>query len=143
MTDLADLGDPVVKVAAGGYTAAALTESGSLYAWGMSSPGTHRQPGIPDLNGVPNYVDIGEDCDVEDVGIGESHAIALTTEGTVWVIGGNANGQLGLGLGDRDRTDMWTRVDVGLPVAKDHRPVNVAAGPRTSFVIVSDGSRKT
>ncbi|KAL6852659.1 hypothetical protein ACO1O0_007207 [Amphichorda felina] len=94
--DLNNLGDPIRKVAAGGYTVAALTESGSLYAWGVESPGTHRrQQAIPGLSGIPNYVEVDDDEDVQDMAVGESHAIALTAHGSIHVIGGNENGQLG------------------------------------------------
>ncbi|KAF4121967.1 Alpha-tubulin suppressor [Geosmithia morbida] len=137
VTDLSDLGEPISRVAAGGYTSAALTVSGGLYAWGMPSPGTthRRQQAIGGLSGVPNYVGVGDDCDVQDVALGESHAIALTAEGDVYVIGGNENGQLGLGMPFTERASEWTKVNLQLEPGE--RPVRVAAGVRTSFILVA------
>lgn len=139
MPDLNSLGEPVQKIAAGGYTAAALTESGSLYAWGMRSPGSHhRRQAIPDLNGIPNYVEVDGGKDVVDMAAGESHAITLTVDGCVYVIGGNENGQLGLKtrfLGSVWSVSSWTKVDLGL--ADGHRVVAVRAGPRASFIVVA------
>jgi alpha-tubulin suppressor-like RCC1 family protein len=140
--DLNNLGEPIRIIAAGGYTAAAVTESGSLYAWGMESPGTHRrQQAIPGLSGIPNYVEVDGDKDVEDIAVGESHAIALTTDGSVYVIGGNENGQLGLGIGFNERVGSWTKVN--LEVSNDHRVVRVGAGPRSSFILVEIEHVKT
>lgn len=128
------------RVAAGSYTVVALTLSGSLYAWGMESPGTHRRrQAIPDLSDVPNYIDVDGDIDIDDVAVGESHAIVLADNGSVYVIGGNENGQLGLGLPFSERAQSWTRVD--LDPGPGYRVVRVAAGPRTSFILVAaDGS---
>ena len=135
MLDLNNLGEPIRKVAAGGYTVAALTDSGSLYAWGVESPGTHRrQQAILGLSGIPNYVEVGDDEDVQDMAVGESHAIALTADGSIYVIGGNENGQLGLGTEGTQRTRSWIKVNLGL--AEGHRAVRVGAGPRSSFVLV-------
>ncbi|KFH40749.1 X-linked retinitis pigmentosa GTPase regulator-like protein [Hapsidospora chrysogenum ATCC 11550] len=140
--DLNSLGEPIRIIAAGGYTAAAVTESGSLYAWGMESTGMHRrQQAIPGLSGIPNYVEVDGDKDVEDIAVGESHAIALTTDGSVYVIGGNENGQLGLGIGFNERVGSWTKVNLG--VSKNHRVVRVGAGPRSSFILVEIAHVKT
>lgn len=122
-------------MAAGGYTVVALTESGSLYAWGTESPGMHRRrQGIPELGSVPNYIEVNGDTDIEDVAVGESHAIALATDGSAYTIGGNENGQLGLGRGVLERAHAWTKVDLG--VEPGCRIVRVAGGPRSSFILV-------
>lgn len=131
-----DLGDPVRAVAAGGYTVAALSESGALYIWGMVPPGdASKQQAIAELNHIPNYIEVDGDKDVKDVAVGESHAIALTTDGHVYAIGHNDDGQLGLGKDTQSSLDSWTKVDLHLPPR--HRAVSVAAGPRTSFILVS------
>ena len=141
VSDLGDLGEPVKHVAAGGYTAAALTESGAVYAWGMPSIGSRHILGpFSSLSGTPNYIEIDGGKDIQDIALGESHAIALTTDGDVYVIGGNRNGQLGLGRSAATRIDSWTRVDPGL--AAEHAVVGVAAGPRSSFVLTKEVTSK-
>jgi regulator of chromosome condensation len=133
---LHDLGDPVQKVAAGGYTVAALTKSGALYIWGMRPPGdTSKQPVIAGLDQIPNYTEVDEDKDVQDIAVGESHAIVLTTDGHVHVIGRNDNGQLGLGRATQASTESWTKLHLHHP--PNHRVVSVSAGPRVSFILVS------
>lgn len=124
---------PIVKIAAGGYTLAALTEEGDLYCWG-SRPG--QRPLFEDLSNVPIPVDLGVEADVKDVALGDHHIIVLTTDGRVLVGGSNKNGQLGLGgeAGDADSwVDDWQRVG---NISQDHQReiVGVAAGPRTSFI---------
>lgn len=123
-------------MAAGGYTVAALTESGALYIWGMPPPGNaSEQQVIAGLENIPNYVEVDEDRDVKDVALGESHAIALTADGQVYVIGRNDDGQLGLGKDSRGSADSWVKVPLRLP--PDYHVVSVAAGPRASFILIS------
>ncbi len=119
------------QVHAGGYTVAAVTEGGSIYAWGRKPPGaSSRCPAFADLQGFPNYVEVDGDKDIKDFGLGDSHAIALTTEGIVYVVGDNSSGQLGI----QDVTcTVWTRVDFALPAGQ--LVVSVAAGPRSSFIL--------
>ncbi|KHN97742.1 Regulator of chromosome condensation/beta-lactamase-inhibitor protein II [Metarhizium album ARSEF 1941] len=134
--DLIDLGEPIKHVTAGGYCLAALTESGSIYIWGQKFSGS-RQSGhsaFADLCDVPNYLGVDGDKDVQDVALGDSHAIALTTDGTVYVMGRNDNGQLGLGQGVNMDAKTWTKV--GLGISAD-QVVGVAAGPKSSFILTA------
>lgn len=119
----------------------ALTTSGGLYVWGMGSVGDQNQSrAIPDICGIPNYVEVDGDADIEDVAVGTSHAIVLTGDARIFVIGDNRNGQLGLGMDDAACVQSWTRLHSS---SSDlHHPVGVAAGPRSSFVITSVQSRR-
>lgn len=69
-----------------------------------------------------------------DVALGEAHAIALTTDGLVYVCGENRNGQLGLGKEVR-RAETWTNVQ--FLAADGYKIVGVAAGPRASFILTA------
>ncbi|KAF5023896.1 hypothetical protein F66182_4055 [Fusarium sp. NRRL 66182] len=134
VADLSDLGEPVKKIAAGGYSAAALTESGGLYLWGMQAPGSQSRHSIfTNLSAIPNYVEVDGDKDVQDIAVGESHAIALTTDGCVYVVGDNTNGQAGLGRNAKDPLESWLKLDMKTPV--DWGAVAVEAGPRSSFIV--------
>lgn len=135
--DLPDPTDKICKVVAGGYTVGALTEEGHLYAWGMQTPGhaASEKQAIAGLSVVPNYQSIpeeGEDEDVADASFGDYHALALTKEGNVYVIGSNKNGQLGLGWDRKHRAECWEKVDLDLG---EYRVKEVVAGPQTSFLI--------
>ncbi|KPM45728.1 hypothetical protein AK830_g764 [Neonectria ditissima] len=136
VADLGDLGEPVKKVVAGGYHVAALTEGGGLYLWGAKSIGSRsRHHTFPDISGIPNYVEIDGDKDVEDVAFGESHAIALTTDGSIYVIGDDTNGQLGLGKGFIGVAESWTSIEFKVPPG--WKVVGVEAGPRSSFILTA------
>ncbi|RDA85446.1 hypothetical protein CP532_1016 [Ophiocordyceps camponoti-leonardi (nom. inval.)] len=136
VTDLSDLGEPVKHVSASGYTLAALTESGAMYVWGLPPRGLKRRSGVfSTLERIPNYVEIGNDKDVKDMAVGDCHALALTTDGSIYVTGGNENGQLGLGKPARDGLESW--IDIAFQPPSGHRAVAVAAGPRSSFILTA------
>ncbi|KAF5667654.1 e3 ubiquitin ligase HERC6 [Fusarium heterosporum] len=132
--DLSDLGEPIKKIAAGGYTIAALTESGGLYIWGMKPPGSQKRGNaFTDLNSMPNYMEVDGEKDVQDIAIGESHAIALTTDGCIYVVGDNVNGQTGLGKDVKDLVKSWVKID--FTPNPGWEVVAVDAGPRSSFIV--------
>ncbi|KAG6039718.1 hypothetical protein E4U41_002157 [Claviceps citrina] len=135
--DLTSLGDPVKHISASGYVLAALTESGSVYIWGRKSRKAHGHGAhvFETLCAMPNYCEVGDGLDVQDLAVGESHAIALTTDGGVYVIGTNRNGQLGVGQGRDYIAREWICVKPNLPTS--HHVVGVAAGPRSSFIVTA------
>ncbi|KAI0016622.1 regulator of chromosome condensation 1/beta-lactamase-inhibitor protein II [Xylariomycetidae sp. FL0641] len=116
----------ITKVAAGGYTLLALTEGNDLYAWG-GHPG--RPAILEDLSRNPMPV-VVEENDIRDCAAGEAHIVVLTTEGEVYVIGGNSNGQLGLPVAT---TGSWSKVPPLSGTA--HSIIGVHAGQRSSFAI--------
>ncbi|KAG4254390.1 hypothetical protein FPRO04_07769 [Fusarium proliferatum] len=131
--DLSDLGEPIKKIAAAGYTAAALTESGGLYLWGMAPPGSQSRHNVfQDISELPNYFEVDGDKDVQDIGLGESHAIALTTDGCIYIIGDNTNGQVGHGKDAQDPISSWSKIDFTPP--EGWAIIAVEAGPRSSFI---------
>jgi alpha-tubulin suppressor-like RCC1 family protein len=133
--DLNDLGESIKKVSAGGYTLGALTESGGLYLWGMKPPGSQsRHTAFTDLGPIPSYVEVDGEKDVQDFAIGEAHAIALTTDGCVYAIGDNTNGQIGLGESEKESA-LWSKIDFILP--PDEEVVAIEAGPRASFIVAA------
>lgn len=121
---------PISKIAGGGYMLAALTTGNDLYLWG-GHPGRATVPA--DVSDEPAPVVI-EEQDIADVAVGEAHLVVLTTEGRVYVIGHNGNGQLGLPI---ESTNSWRQVETNLDQGK--RAVGVAAGPRNSFIIIDEG----
>lgn len=143
LNDIASADDPIKLVTAGGTAVAALTSNScSVYVWGCSPPSAssgnsqtqRRGHAFQELSGVPNYSEIDGGKDVVDVALGEAHAIALTTDGLIYVCGENRNGQLGLGR-EVERAETWTKVPF---LATDgYNIVGVAAGPRASFILTA------
>ncbi|KAM0413939.1 hypothetical protein ACHAPD_007181 [Fusarium lateritium] len=133
--DLNDLGESIKKVSARGYAIGALTESGGMYLWGMKPPGSQsRHAAFTDLGSIPSYVEVDGDKDVQDFAIGESHAIALTTDGCIYVTGNNTDGQIGLGKSVTSIA-LWSKIDFILP--PEEEAVAVEAGPRASFIVTA------
>ncbi|KAH6949902.1 regulator of chromosome condensation 1/beta-lactamase-inhibitor protein II [Fusarium avenaceum] len=134
--DLSGLGEPVKKIAAGGYTVAALTDSGGVYVWGMKPPGSQsRRNAFTELNSIPNYIEVDGEKDVQDIAIGDSHAIASTTDGCIYVVGDNTNGQIGFHKGEKDFIESWHKIDF-IP-HPGWEVVAVEAGPRSSFIVTA------
>jgi alpha-tubulin suppressor-like RCC1 family protein len=119
-----------VKITAGGYTLAALTEGGDLYCWGGRPS---QQPLFEGLSNMPIPVDVA-DGDVKDVALGERHIIVLTVDGHVLVRGSNKSGQLGLGQDGPPWVEDWKRVE-NVPQDTNWDIERVAAGSKTSFII--------
>ncbi len=131
MLHLADLPTgQVTKLAAGGYTLAALTSGRDMYYWGCH-PGRRAIPDDVSADPTPAVV---EDRDIIDVAVGDLHMLVLTADGLVFGIGDNGNGQLGLGR-DVAVVSSWTRIDI--PVEPGQAIKGVFAGPRNSFVLIS------
>ncbi|KAI1825368.1 regulator of chromosome condensation 1/beta-lactamase-inhibitor protein II [Xylaria intraflava] len=118
----------IKKIAAAGYTALALTRGNDLYAWGGHPA---RGPVLETLSSSPSVVDV-EDNDILDFSVGERHIIALASDGGVYVIGDNTNGQLGLPV---ERTSIWQKV----PFSPGGEViVGVKAGQRSSFIVTTN-----
>ncbi|KAK3899483.1 E3 ubiquitin-protein ligase HERC2 [Staphylotrichum tortipilum] len=130
---------PITTFSCCGSTLAALTAGNDLYVWGSTTAAGQRGPLLPDLSpdGIPTPVVIfdendddrdQEGKDILDVAVGEEHMVVLTTAGEVFVVGGNGSGQLGTG--------GWRRVRLEGVVRKGRRVKGVAAGARSSFLLV-------
>ncbi len=119
---------PITKIASGGFVTAALTAGHDLYLWGIDE--------FSHLDGQPSPLDI-RDSDILDVGVGDSHVIILTSDKRVLITGKGGNGQLGMGDGV-DELQEWRSVDLRLEAG--YRPLQVAAGPRCSFILVTDST---
>lgn len=121
---------PIRKLVASSYVLAALTAGNDLYCWGDR---IGHLPLPEDIDGQPVPMTVNG-MDIVDVGVGESHMIVLTDKREVYVVGDGQNGQLG--LGDITSANSWTRVNLGL--GRDQIIKGVAAGPRSSLIMVEN-----
>ncbi|KAI0449604.1 regulator of chromosome condensation 1/beta-lactamase-inhibitor protein II [Xylaria acuta] len=118
----------IEKIAAGGYTVLALTEGHDLYGWGGHPA---YQPVLDTLSSSPSPVDV-EGNDILDFSAGETHMIALTTDGDVYVIGENTNGQLGMLSKGKPK---WEKIPLS---PGEEAIVGVKAGQRSSFIVTKN-----
>ena len=84
-------------IAGGIYHSSAIETDGSLYTWGNNAQG---QLGINTVTSRSSPVQIGSEPAAEvtnwsKVALGDRHAAATKTNGTLWAWGYNVNGQLG------------------------------------------------
>ena len=111
----------VTSSAYGGFVAVSMP-NGEVLFWGKNRLLSSSTPAI--VTGLPaNTVKISS---------GLNHTMALTSSGTVWVVGGNYYGQLG--LGDTNERNIWTQIP-GITGARD-----ISAGQTISFIIRNDGT---
>lgn len=85
----------IKSIAAGDYFTLALRNDGTLYAWGRNDFG---QLGINSTvdSPVPVAVDTSTGLTgVTAISVGDGHALAMKTDGTVWTWGRNSDDQLG------------------------------------------------
>jgi len=123
----------IVKIAAGGWVGAAVSEDGAGYIWGTGSPGGGDEKAIEPLRGDGDVMlveleDEGEVLDVIDIGVGEGYLLVVVEGGRLFGVGANRNGQVGLGDGSPEFVEDWTEIPSGLGFR------HVVCGPKASFV---------
>jgi len=109
------------RIAVGGSYVLALKTDGTLWAWGINGNGQFGNGGTSPPSYVP--VQVGMDSDWTSVSayFGTSTSAARKADGSVWVWGGNASGQLGDGTATNRSTPQrfaaskdWSGIEVGI-----------------------------
>jgi len=103
----------VKAIAAGGYFNLALMEDGTVWSWGYNGF-EQLGDGSSQNRAVPVQVkggESGEDflSEIKFITAGDTHAIAIKENGTVWAWGNNNSGQLGDGTTIRRSTPVQVR----------------------------------
>ena len=139
-----------LQVSAGYYHSLAVGSDGNVYAWGLNGngqlgDGTRDDKHAPVMVRKPDrstYPDLPADFTYLQVSAGDSHSLALGSDGNVYAWGLNGNGQLGNGTSSyrnapvRVKTpDRKTYPD--LPA--DFTYLQVSAGLDHSLAVGSDG----
>jgi alpha-tubulin suppressor-like RCC1 family protein len=91
----------VVAIASGGIYSLALKSDGTVWSWGANSNGQLGNGTTPNSSphGTPTQVgaNVTGFNNIIAISAGVNHAIALKSDGTVWVWGSNAFGEIGNG----------------------------------------------
>lgn len=120
------------SVACGSNFTLAIKTDGSLWGTGAAGGNGKSNFGNGSTTDLTTFTRIGSDNDWKSVSCGESHTLAIKTNGTLWATGDNTNGQLGLG----NNTNAVTFVKVG----SDTNWESVDVGNNRSVAIKTDGS---
>ena len=132
----------VTAIAAGNSLSLALKSDGTVWVWGWCL-------GDNTINGSITPVQVkGENgngflTDVKAIAAGETHALVLKNDGTVWAWGVNSYHGYGSGqLGDGTTTDRWAPVQVKGENGNGFLTgvTAIAAGGTHSLAMKSDGS---
>jgi alpha-tubulin suppressor-like RCC1 family protein len=122
----------VVAITAGENFNFALSDDGTVFAWGDNSVGELGiGSSVPDSD-VP--VQVPGLTGVKEVASGTEHALAVLSNGTVMSWGANVFGDLGTGLKDPVGSDVPVKVDI------IHTAVGVAAGDSHSAALLANGT---
>ncbi|WP_299472972.1 Ig-like domain-containing protein [uncultured Roseibium sp.] len=129
----------IVTIENGNSVSYAISDTGTLYAWGTNSNG---QLGLGDQEErlEPTVVEALSNETVVLVSSGTAFTLALTADGQVWAFGSNTDGQLGSpdALED-DGTPARRSIE---PVLVEGLPSNiifVTADTKTSYAVTADG----
>ena len=130
----------VTAIDAGNSHSLALKSDGTVWAWGsggngQTGDGTNTDRNIPvQVKGTGGS---GHLANVKEIAAGGYHSVALKNDGTVWIWGRNAEGQ----LGDGTETNRNTPVQVKSADGSDHIAgvKDIAAGQYHTLALTNDG----
>ena len=132
-------GETVTAIENGNGVSYAITEEGSLFAWGNNANG---QLGLGDQEErlVPTKVAALADESIIDVSSGTSHTLVLTEDGEVYGFGSARDGKLGSPDAlDEDGNPLTRVLEPVLVAGLPSGVASITADTNTSFAITSDG----
>jgi alpha-tubulin suppressor-like RCC1 family protein len=125
----------ITQLAAGGRHSLALISDGTAFAWGNNWKG---QLGIGDESTFISYTPVAvtglSDKIITQLAAGDSHSLALISDGTAFAWGFNMNGQLG------DGTDFDQRTPIAVTGLGGKVIIQLVAGFYHSLALISDGT---
>ena len=113
----------------------AVGADGKLYAWGANNYGQLGN-GTTTASTTPVLVHTPAGVTFTRVSVGDSHTLAVGSDGNTYAWGLNSSGQ----LGDGTTTNRLTPVVVQAPTGVTFSSVNIGAGASHSVAIGSDGN---
>lgn len=131
-------GRSLTSVAAGTNHSLALSSDGRVFSWGFNVSGRLGN-GTYNSSSTPVAVDdtgVLAGKSITAISAGDSHSVALSTDGSVYTWGSNTNGE----LGDNSTSDRFTPVEVATSgVLSGKSVIAIAAGNNHTLALTSDG----
>lgn len=123
----------ILDVSAGGGSAYALAEDGTVYSWGMNASGQLGDGTLEDSL-LPTSVHLPEGVTAATLLASSLNGYIIDTQGRIFGWGRNKVGQ----LGDGTETDRLEPVEIKLPGSV--KAADLSVGGYTAFAIAGDGS---
>jgi alpha-tubulin suppressor-like RCC1 family protein len=120
----------VTAIAAGQYYSLFLKSDGSLWAMGVNYSGQLGDGTSDSGNYYTNWPELIVTNGVTAIAAGQAHSLFLKSDGSLWAMGYNSDGELGDGTG----------INTNRPEQITNGVVAIAAGLRHSLFLKSDGS---
>ncbi|MBZ5734916.1 hypothetical protein K8Z61_10450 [Nocardioides sp. TRM66260-LWL] len=131
-------GKTITAIAAGGRHSLALASDGTLHAWGFNASGQLGNPNASLFERTAIAVTVAgtplANKAITAIAAGDSHNLALASDGTLYAWGDNGNGRLGDGTGAARILPVQVTVPVGKTITA------IAAGETHSLALASDGT---
>ena len=121
------------QLAVGGGHTVGIRPDGTLWAWGSNAYGQLGIGTSDPLVPVAVPVQVGFDADWASVSAGDSHTVAVKTDGSLWAWGFNLYGQVEDGSAGTDRTSP-------VPIATGTTWTSVSAGANHTLAVRSGGT---
>jgi hypothetical protein len=129
----------VAAIAAGNGFMLALKKDNTVWVRGSNNRGIYGDGKSENGTALEHYIPVQKfndpDLRVASIAAGESHALALTSDGIVWAWGANESGQVGIGTNEATVLTP-TKVTFSEPV----KIVHISAALFSSLAIAKDGS---
>jgi len=134
----------IVLIAAGGTHSLALKSDGTVWTWGLNSSGQLGNGNTTNQSYAVQVKVVGGAAltGVADIAAGANHSLARKTDGTLWVWGSNANGQ----LADGTTNPVSTSKQLNAVQAKENATTflsgvnGIAGGASHSLALKTDGT---
>ncbi|XP_042046377.1 ultraviolet-B receptor UVR8-like [Salvia splendens] len=130
------IGNYIKGIACGGRHSAVITDTGLLLAFGW---GLYGQCGLGNTEDIlrPTFVPFLGDSQIKAVAAGLWHTICISSDGRVYVFGGNQFGQLGLGT-HQDQCEVVPRL-LDASVLESKKAKIASSGARHNAILTEDG----
>jgi alpha-tubulin suppressor-like RCC1 family protein len=110
---------------------------GALIGWGNNTQGQLGLGTVTATECTPKVVGAPLNSNVVQVDGGDNFTLALLSNGTVYGIGENVNGQLGIGNTTDQSSPQQVMKSAGVPLTN---VVNISCGDGSSYAILADGT---
>ncbi len=135
-------GKTIVQIARGASHTLALTSDGKVFSWGLNTNGQLGN-GSTTLRTSPVTVSAGSALlgkKVIFIAAGDSHSLALCSDGTLAAWGLNTSGQLGDNTTTQRPSPVKVNTSTGLSIISGKTVTCIAAGGSHSLALCSDGT---